>query len=117
MGDTAADVGIVLAPIGILAIALSPWVGRNVARIDARRLTTVAFVVFALVFWMRSYFNTQAGLVTILIPTLVQGGAMALFFIPLASITLSGLPPSSIPIASGLSKFPRITASAFGASL
>src|SRR3546814_17087275 len=73
MGYTATDAGIVLAPIGILAIILSPWVGKRVGRIDARRLASVAFGVFALVFWMRSYFNTQADLETILIPTVVQG--------------------------------------------
>src|SRR3546814_15074127 len=77
MGYTATDAGIVLAPIGILAIILSPWVGKRVGRIDARRLASVAFGVFALVFWMRSYFNTQADLETILIPTEVQGVAMA----------------------------------------
>src|SRR3546814_808652 len=117
MGYTATDAGIVLAPIGILAIILSPWVGKRVGRIDARRLASVAFGVFALVFWMRSYFNTQADLETILIPTVVQGVAMAFFFIPLVALTLSGLPPSSIPAASGLSNFARITAGAFGASL
>src|SRR3546814_10724163 len=42
---------------------------------------------------------------------------MAFFFIPLVALTLSGLPPSSIPAASGLSNFARITAGAFGASL
>ncbi len=34
---------------------------------------------------------------------------MALFFIPLTSIILSGQPPEKIPAASGLSNFVRIT--------
>ena len=42
---------------------------------------------------------------------------MAFFFIPLVSLTLSGLPQSKIPSASGLSNFARITAGAFGTSI
>jgi DHA2 family multidrug resistance protein len=42
---------------------------------------------------------------------------MAFFFIPLMTITLSGLPPERIAAASGLSNFTRITAGAFGTSI
>ena len=75
------------------------------------------WVVFALVLWMRSRFNTQADLWTIMVPTLVQGISMAFFFIPLVSISLSGIAPERIPAASGLSNFMRITAGAFGTSI
>jgi DHA2 family multidrug resistance protein len=80
-------------------------------------MSTFSFMVFALVLWMRSRFNTDADMTTILIPTFVQGVAMAFFFIPLVSLTLSGLPQSKIPSASGLSNFARITAGAFGTSI
>jgi DHA2 family multidrug resistance protein len=42
---------------------------------------------------------------------------MAFFFIPLVTITLSGLTPDRIPAASGLTNFARITAGAIGTSL
>jgi DHA2 family multidrug resistance protein len=51
------------------------------------------------------------------IPTLIQGVAMAFFFIPLMTITLSGLSPDRIAAASGLSNFVRITAGSFGTSI
>jgi DHA2 family multidrug resistance protein len=92
-------------------------VGLTVAKIDPRRYATFSFLVFALVLWMRSNFNTQADFVTIIIPTIIQGIAMAFFFIPLVTITLSGLTPDRIPAASGLSNFLRITAGAMGTSL
>ena len=72
---------------------------------------------FALVLWMRSHFNTQADFDTILIPTVIQGAAMAFFFIPLQAIILSGLPPDRMPAAAGLSNFVRITAGAIGTSI
>ncbi len=117
MGYTATWAGLATAPVGILAIVLSPWVGKNVGKIDPRKLATVAFVGFGLVLWMRSHFNTQADFMTILIPTVLQGAAMAFFFIPLQAIVFSGLTPDRMPAASGLSNFVRITAGAVGTSL
>ena len=117
MGYTATWAGLATAPVGILAIIISPWVGKNVARIDPRRLTTVAFLGFALVLVMRSHFNVQADFRTILIPTVLQGAAMAFFFIPLQAIIFSGLTPDRMPAAAGLSNFVRITAGAIGTSI
>ncbi|MBL8484893.1 MAG: DHA2 family efflux MFS transporter permease subunit, partial [Rhodocyclaceae bacterium] len=117
MGYTATLAGMILAPVGLFAVLLSPLVGKLVGRVDPRRLATVAFLVFALVLWLRSEFNTQADFATLMLPTLVQGVAMAFFFIPLVTITLSGLTPDRVPAASGLSNFARITAGAFGTSI
>lgn len=116
MGYTATEAGMVMAPVGLLAMVLSPVVGKTVGRVDPRRYATFAFVVFALVLWMRSHFNTQADFATILVPTVIQGVAMAFFFIPLSTLTLSGLAPDRIPAASGLTNFVRITAGAIGTS-
>jgi len=66
---------------------------------------------------MRSHFNTQADFNTILIPTVLQGAAMAFFFIPLQAIIFSGLTPDRMPAAAGLSNFARITAGAIGTSI
>jgi DHA2 family multidrug resistance protein len=117
MGYTSTKAGIVLAPVGLFAILLSPYVGRRIGTTDPRRLSTVAFATFAIVLWMRSWFSTDADFTTILIPTVIQGIAMAFFFTPLVSLILSGLPPERIAAASGLSNFVRITAGAVGASL
>jgi len=117
MGYTATQAGMIMAPVGLLAIVFSPMVGLTVGKIDPRRYATFSFLVFALVLWMRSNFNTQADFGTIMIPTVIQGVAMAFFFIPLVTITLSGLAPDRIAAASGLSNFARITAGAMGTSI
>jgi DHA2 family multidrug resistance protein len=117
MGYTATSAGMALAPVGILAIVLTPIVGRNVAKWDPRWMATGAFILFALVLWMRSKFTSDTDFGTILLPTLIQGGAMAFFFIPLTTLTLAGLPPSRIPAAAGLSNFVRITMGAMGTSI
>ncbi len=117
MGYTATWAGLATAPVGVLAIVMSPWVGRNVSKIDPRIFATVSFIIFGLVLWMRSAFNAQANFAVIMIPTVIQGAAMAFFFVPLQAIIFSGLPPEKMPSASGLSNFVRITAGAVGTSL
>jgi len=66
---------------------------------------------------MRSHFTSGADFRTILIPTVLQGAAMAFFFIPLQAIVFSGLTPDRMPAAAGLSNFVRITAGAIGTSI
>jgi MFS transporter, DHA2 family, multidrug resistance protein len=117
MGYTATDAGYVLAPVGFLAILMSPLVGRSIGLVDQRIVASTAFLLFALISYMRSQFNAQVDMGTLIVPTIIQGAAVACFFIPLVSITLSGLPPERIPAASGLSNFARITAGAFGTSI
>lgn len=117
MGYTATWAGLVTAPVGILAIICSPIVGKKMGTTDARSIVTISFVIFAVVMWMRSQFNTDIDPQTILIPIVLQGVALATFFVPLIALTLSDLPPERIPAASGLSNFVRITAGAFGTSI
>jgi MFS transporter, DHA2 family, multidrug resistance protein len=117
MGYTATMAGMVLAPVGVLAILLTPIVGKNLHKVDPRIFATGAFSIFALVLLMRSHFNTNADLATLLVPTFVQGAAMAVFFVPLVTLSLSGLDPAHVPAASGLFNFARITAGSFGTSI
>jgi len=117
MGYTATQAGMILAPVGLLAILLTPVVGRTVHKVDPRLFATGAFLIFALVLYMRSKFNTSADFWTLMVPTIIQGAAVAIFFIPLVTLSLSGLSPDRIPAASGLFNFARITAGSFGTSI
>jgi DHA2 family multidrug resistance protein len=117
IGYTATDAGLVMAPVGLFAILLSPLTGKFLPRTDPRYIATAAFLIFALCFWMRSRYTTGVDTWSLTLPTLVQGVAMAGFFIPLVSITLSGLPSNRIPAASGLSNFVRIMCGGIGTSI
>ncbi|UXH80348.1 DHA2 family efflux MFS transporter permease subunit [Roseateles amylovorans] len=117
MGYTATAAGFALAPVGVLAILLSPVAGKKVAVWDPRWMASFAFVMFCVVLTMRSFFTTDTDLATIMVPTILQGAALAFFFIPLTTLTLSGIPPERIAAAAGLSNFVRITAGAMGTSI
>lgn len=117
MSYTATQAGMVLAPVGLMALLLSPVVGKTLHKVDPRHYAAFSFAMFTLVLWMRSQFNTQADFGTILVPTLLQGIGMAFFFIPLMTITLSSISYDKIAAASGLSNFVRIIAGSFGTSI
>jgi len=117
MGYTATDAGWILAPVGVLAVFLTPLVGKASGKVDPRLLTTASLLIFALVSWMRSRFSTDVDLHALIVPTVIQGAAVACFFIPLVALALSGLPPTRIAAATGLNNFLRITAGAFGTSI
>ncbi len=117
MGYTATWAGLVLAPVGIVAVIVSPIAGRGVDRGLARTVAVVSFVAFAASFWLRSLFTTQADYATIVEPMVLQGVGGALFFIAMSAISLSEVPPSQMALAAGLSNFVRISAGAFGTSI
>lgn len=117
MNYTATMAGIILAPVGFLAILITPIVGKNLGKWDPRWVATAGFATFALVFILRSHFNTGIDIKGLLIPTIIQGIPMGLFFIPLTSILLSGLPPERIPSATGVANFCRILLGGFGSSI
>src|SRR5690606_6687850 len=117
LGYTATDAGIASAPVGILAISLSTIVGKMLAKHDPRNIATFDFLVFSLICYMQSNFNTQVDIYAIMLPTFIQGAAMATFFIPLTTLSLSGLEPQRIPAAAGLSNFVRLLFGAFGTSI
>ena len=83
MGYTATEAGFVLAPVGILALIVSPIVGRSIGKVDPRLIATIAFVLFAIVSYMRARFQPRSTCMTLMIPTIIQGAAVACFFIPL----------------------------------
>ncbi|KND58088.1 Inner membrane component of tripartite multidrug resistance system [Candidatus Burkholderia verschuerenii] len=111
------DAGLVTAPLGIFAVMLAPVMGKVLPRSDARIIATMAFVGFAFVFWLRSKYVIEIDTWHLVLPTLLQGIPMAMFFVPLTAIVLSGLPPSKIPAAAGLSNFARVFCGAVGTSL
>ena len=117
MGYTATWAGLATAPVGILAFILSPFVGRYMFRFDLRMLTSVSFVIFAITAFWFSTFDLSTPFDHVILPRLFQGIGIACFFVPLNQIILSGMKPSEMAAASGLSNFFRTLAGSFGTAL
>jgi DHA2 family multidrug resistance protein len=117
MGYTATWAGLVQAPSGLVAMLFSPFVGRTVNRYDARKFATFSCVVMALGMYLRARLNSQAAFGDFMLPMMLQGLAMAFFFVSVLTIQLDGIPPQQVPGATGLANFLRITAAAFSTSI
>ncbi len=117
VGYTATWAGLVAAPAGVAAVVLSPIAARVMSKIDARWTATFSFVAFAISYLMRANYTPDASFTVLMMPLVVQGIAMSVFFVSMLTILLHGIPPQKIPAASGLSNFARITVGGFAASL
>ncbi len=117
VGYTATWAGLVAAPTGVIAVLLTPLSAKLISKIDARIIATVAYIAFGVSYLMRARFTADASFVDFMLPLLVQGIAMATFFLAMITILLDGIPSHKIPLASGLSNFARITGGGFAASI
>jgi len=117
VGYTATWAGLVAAPAGVVAVLLTPLATKLMAKYDARIVASLAFVAFGVSFLMRARFTNTASFLDFVLPLLVQGIALATYFLAMITILLDGVPPQKIPLASGLSNFARITGGGFAASI
>jgi DHA2 family multidrug resistance protein len=117
LGYTATWAGLVSAPSGVVAVVVSPLVGKFIGRGDARWYATGSFAAFALSYFMRAAYPADASFWVFVMPLLVQGVAMSMFFVSMLTIALDGLSAEQIPAASGLNNFLRITGGSFATSL
>ncbi|MFJ2491316.1 DHA2 family efflux MFS transporter permease subunit [Pseudomonas iridis] len=117
MGYTATWAGLAVAPIGILPVLLSPFVGKYANKFDLRLLAGLAFLAIGLSCFMRAGFTNEVDFQHIALVQLFMGIGVALFFMPTLSILMSDLPPSQIADGAGLATFLRTLGGSFAASL
>jgi len=117
MGYTATWAGLAVAPIGILPVLMSPFVGKYAHKFDLRVLAGLAFTAIGGSCFMRAGFTNQVDFEHIALVQLFMGIGIALFFMPTLSILLSDLPPQQIADGSGLATFLRTLGGSFAASL
>jgi len=96
---------------------MSPFAGRFTSRYDARWLASAAFLFFGISYLMRARFTADASFLAFVLPQLVLGMAMGVFFVAMLAISFDRLPPQRVPAASGLSNFLRIVAGGFATSI
>jgi DHA2 family multidrug resistance protein len=117
VGYTATWAGLVSAPSGVTAVLTSLMIGSLMRRFDPRALAATSFALYAASYFLRAGLTADASFFAFMLPQLVQGFAMGLFFVAMLAVIFDGLPPHKIPAASGLSNFLRITAGSFATSL
>ncbi|HXC58791.1 MAG TPA: DHA2 family efflux MFS transporter permease subunit [Steroidobacteraceae bacterium] len=99
--------GFAMAPIGLVALVMAPFIGRNLHRINLRLAPTISFCIMAaMMFWFSTQ-TEQASFSQIALPRFIMGFGLPLFFLPLNQIIMAGIPAAEIASAAGLSNFVR----------
>lgn len=117
VGYTATWAGLAVAPVGLLALVAAPIVGRNMNRLNLRLAASFAFCVFGIAIFWAATLNGTASFTQFATPRFLQGLGIAFFFLPLNQIMLSGIGPSDLASASGLSNFVRTMSGSIATAL
>lgn len=117
MGYTATWAGYATAPMGILAVATAPIVGRLLPKVDPRLLVTYGMGVLAASFAMRAGLTTQADFWSVAGAMFVLGAGIPACIITLTSLGVSDLPDERMAGGAGLQNFLRVMMMAVGSSL
>jgi DHA2 family multidrug resistance protein len=117
LGYTAIWAGLATAPIGVLPVLLTPFVGKYATRFDLRIVASLAFIAMAATSFARAGFNLDVDFEHVAMVQLWMGLGVALFFMPVLTILLSDLEPHEIASGSGVATFFRTLGGSFAASL
>jgi DHA2 family multidrug resistance protein len=108
MGYTAQLAGEALSPGGVLIILLLPLVGRLVGKVDTRYMVAFGFAVLsASMFYMAKVINMQMDLTTAIELRMFQSLGMAFLFVPIQTISYSGVPVQKYNQVSGIMNLSR----------
>jgi len=116
-GYTSLWAGKAIAFGGVLALFMGPIIGIYINRVDARGITTFGFIVFSMVGFWSARFTPDIDYWSVALSRLFMGIGISCFFLPLVTITLSGLPAERMAAASGLTNFMRNLGASFGPAI
>ena len=117
LGYTATNSGFVVAWIGLFAVLISPIAARVSGKADARIIATVGLVWIALVTLLRLNWTSNVDYWTLVIPHILHGIGMPLFFIALTSLAMTSVEPAETVSAAGLMSFTRTLSGAIAAAV
>jgi MFS transporter, DHA2 family, multidrug resistance protein len=114
MGYTSFLAGFVLGPGGIATLIALPLAGSLVNKINPKALLSFGIVVNAYATYLMSNFNLEADFHTVIWPRIVLGVGMGFFFIPLTTMTMSGIRKEDMGNASAIYNLLRNLGGSFG---
>jgi DHA2 family multidrug resistance protein len=108
MGYTAQQAGMALSPGGLVVIALLPLVGRLVGKADTRLLVAFGFLVLSgSMFYMARKIDLHMDFATAVELRAVQSVGLAFLFVPIQTISYSGVPVTKYNQVSGIMNLSR----------
>ena len=117
MGYTATSAGEVMAFQGVLGLFMAPVAALLISRVDPRFLMSSGLAILAGVTLWRTTFAQNMTFWQLVVPQLLTGLGMPLFFVPLLGLSVASVPASKTASAAGLVNFIRTMSGAFGTAL
>jgi DHA2 family multidrug resistance protein len=117
MGYTAELAGTILSPGALLIIALMPLVGILIARVDARWILGFGFLVLSLSLFHMTGIDLQLSWWNAMMLRTYQSIAIAFLFVPINTVTYTGVKPEQNNQVSGLINLMRNIGASTGISL
>jgi len=114
LGYPALQAGLALSPRGLGSLVMMPITGYLTNRYDPRKLLVMGLVVGAWSMFSLSHLNLNTGYWDVFWPQVIQGGAMAFLFIPLMTVSMSGIAKEKMGNATSIYNLMRNVGGSFG---
>jgi DHA2 family multidrug resistance protein len=104
----ATTAGMALSPGAVLIIIMMPLIGRNVSKVDARKMIAFGFSLQAVaLLYMAKHLSTTMDFPTAVIMRCIQSVGLAFLFVPIQTIVYNGVPPEKNNSVSGMVNLSR----------
>jgi DHA2 family multidrug resistance protein len=114
MGYTSFLAGLVLGPGGIATLIAMPIAGRLVTKMNPKAILAFGIIVAAYSTYLMSQFSLLADFNTIIWPRVLLGVGMGFMFIPLTTLTMSGIRKEDMGNATAIYNLLRNLGGSFG---
>jgi DHA2 family multidrug resistance protein len=117
MGYRATEAGEIIAPGGLLLVALFPLIGRIVDKIDLRLMIGVGILACGSAVWWMSNFYLEASFWVLASGRIMQAVGLAFLFLPINSLAFRDVPKDRTNYASALINLARNFGGSIGISV
>ncbi|MEK7308639.1 MAG: DHA2 family efflux MFS transporter permease subunit [Nitrospirota bacterium] len=114
MGYTSTLAGMVLGPGGFATLIAMPIAGQLITKINPKAVLGFGIIVAAYSTYLMSQFSLSADFNTIIWPRVVLGVGMGFIFIPLTTLTMSGIRKENMGNATAIFNLLRNLGGSFG---
>jgi MFS transporter, DHA2 family, multidrug resistance protein len=117
MGYRATEAGEIIAPGGLLLVALFPLMGRIVGKVDLRLLIACGIVICGCATWWMTNFYLEVPFWVLALGRAMQAVGFAFLFLPINSLAFRGIPQDRTNYASALINLARNFGASIGISM
>lgn len=119
LGWTATDAGLLLVPSSITVAVMMPFIGKLIQRgVPQTYLVALGFLSFFIfTYWMHNIMTPDTGEEHMFWPLIVRGLGLGLLFVPITTLSLSGLKGKSIGEGAAFTGMMRQLGGSFGIAI